>query len=286
MSTPTNENATPGSLKAKYVIDGHDGVEYLIFHYEHPSKGEFIVYLDNELDLEWECDNKFDAFIDAGPIKAALRNTLNTIAQLEPIAHNWPGDLKLSAKRLLGEAIVSELEGDAVGAKTALTNAQAFFKSKGRQVSRYWTLQASLATGGVMAVVATAEVLFRTKLVEALGQGPFILSLCFCAGCIGAVLFLLLRLGRQPHVDSTAERHLHYLEGAARVIGGGIAGILVGGMVKLGLILPIFGKAGEETLAMCAAAMVAGASEHLAAGIITKVETSEPPQEENPNAPN
>ncbi|HZR19103.1 MAG TPA: hypothetical protein VFE51_17580 [Verrucomicrobiae bacterium] len=284
MSEPNNEKAKPGSLKAKYVINGHDGVKHLIFHHESSSNGEFIVFVDKELDLDWECDDNFDAFIDTGPIKPALRKTLNAIAQLEPIAHNWPDDLKLSAKRLLGEAIVSELEGDAIGASAALANAQTFFKSKGRQVSRYWTLRASLVTGGIMAIIAILAVLSRNKLAEALGQVPFLLLLCFCAGCIGAVLFLVLRLGRQPHVDSTAERHLHYLEGAARIIGGGIAGMLVGCLVKLGLILPIFAKAGEETLAMCAAAMVAGASEHLAAGIITKVENNEPPKKEKANA--
>ncbi len=215
-----------------------------------------------------------------------MRKTLNAIALLEPIAHNWPDDLKLSAKRLLGEAIVSELEGDGVGANTAIANAHAYFKHKSTQVSRYWTLQACLATGGLMALLGIIAALLRIRLGEALGQLPFLLALCFCAGCIGAVLFVVLRLGKQPHVDSTAERHLHYMEGAARIIGGGIAGILVGGMVKLGLVLPIFGKAGEETLAMCAAAMLAGASEHLAVGIITKVESNDITNKETQNGNN
>jgi hypothetical protein len=45
-------------------------------------------------------------------------------------------------------------------------------------------------------------------------------------------------------------------------------------MVKLVLVLPIFKEVGTETLAMCAAAMIAGASERLAAGIIIKVENN------------
>ena len=102
--------------------------------------------------------------------------------------------------------------------------------------------------------------------------------MCFLLGCIGAVLFVVLKFGKQPNADSTAERHLHYLEGVARIVGGGIAGILVGGMVKLGLILPIFSQPGTESMSMCMAAMVAGASERLAAGIITKVENQEPQQ--------
>jgi hypothetical protein len=205
---------------------------------------------------------------------------------LEPIAQNWPDDLKLAAKRLLGEAIVSVLEGDTAGAESAVANAQRYLKNKSKQVSRYWTLQACLVTGGLAALAGIDEAIARTQIIGYIGRTPFLLSLCFCAGCIGAVLFVVLRFGKQPNVDSTAERHLHYLEGIARIVGGGIAGILVGGMVKLGLILPIFGQSGMESLAMCAAAMLAGASERLAAGIITKVENNEPLKQENPNADN
>lgn len=272
------------SLKAKYVLNGHDGIKHLIHHREHPVNGEFVVFIDKELDLDWECDDKFSKFIDAIPTKAGLRKTLNSVAMLEPIAQNWPDDLKLSAKRLLGEAIVSALEGDSTGAEIAITNASDFLKRKGKQVSRFWILKACLVTGAIAVIAGTVDAIARNQVVGFIGQTPFLLSLCFFAGCIGAVLFVVLRLGKQPNVDSTAERHLHYLEGIARIIGGGVAGVLIGGMVKLGLILPIFGKISMETLAMCVAAMIAGASERLAAGIITKVENNEALNQENENA--
>jgi hypothetical protein len=286
MSESKSECQKSSALEAKYVLNGHDGVRHLIYHHEHASNGEFIVFIDKELDLDWECDDKFDAFIDAGPLKVALRKTLNSVALLEPTAQNWPDDLKLAAKRLLGESIVSVLEDDTPGAESAIANAQDYLKRKSKQVSRYWMLQACLVAGGLAALVGIVEALARTRFSESIGRTPFLLSLCFCAGCIGAVLFVVLRLGKQPNVDSTAERHLHYLEGLARVVGGGIAGVLVGGMVKLGLILPVFGQSGTESLAMCAAAMLAGASERLAAGIITKVENNEPLKQEDPNANN
>lgn len=272
----------PNSLKDKYVLNGHDGIKYLIHHHDHPSNGEYVVFVDKEFDLDWESDDKFDTFIDtSGTLKTDLRKTLNSVALLEPIAQNWPEDLKLAAKRLLGEAIVSVLEGDNAGANTTLINAKAFLKQKSKQVSRFWTLKSCLMTGGVATVIGTVEMLARNTAIDWLGKTPFLLSLCFCAGCIGALLFVVLKLGKQPNVDSTAERHLHYLEGIARIVGGGIAGVLVGGMVKLGLVLPIFGQAGMESMAMCTAAMIAGASERLAAGIITKVENNEKPQPEN-----
>jgi hypothetical protein len=284
MSEPKNETQKPGSLESKYVLNGNDGMKHLIHHREHPVNGEFIVFIDKELDLDWECDDKFDAFIDVGLMKTGLRKTLNSVAMLEPIAQNWPDDLKLSAKRLLGEAIVSALEGDSIGAETAIANAGVFLTRKSKQVSRFWTLKSCLVAGGVATVIGAAEAIARNQVAGFIGRTAFLLSLCFFAGCIGAVLFVVLKLGKQPNVDSTAERHLHYLEGIARIVGGGIAGVLVGGMVKLGLILPVFGQTGMESLAMCAAAMLAGASERFAAGIITSVENNNNNQKEKTDA--
>jgi hypothetical protein len=287
MSESNTENQKVGSLREKYVIHGHDGVRHLIYHHEHPTNGEFIVFLDKQLDVDWETDDKFDQYIDAtGTMKADLRKILHLVALLEPVAQNWPDDLKLSAKRMLGEAIVSVLEGDTDVAAKAVKSAKDFMMIKSKQVSRFWTLKACLFTGAVAAVLGTVVVVFRNQIIGFIGQTQFLLSLCFFAGCIGALLFVVLKLGKQPNADSTAERHLHYLEGVARIVGGGIAGVLIGGMVKLGLILPVFSQAGMETLAMCIAAMLAGASERLAAGIITKVENNEPLKQENSNADN
>jgi hypothetical protein len=266
------------------IFDGEKtDVLFLISHRTDDVEGEMYVYVDPDVDLEWGCDDKFDKRL-SDKTNQIIRRADNEIALLEPIAHNWPDDLKLAAKRLLGEAIVSALEGDETGAVAAIAQAKEFLKRKSKQVSRYWTLKACLITGGVVAVIGGVAAMARNPIIQSVGRTPFLLSMCFCAGCIGAVLFVVLKLGRQPNVDSTAEQHLHYLEGIARIVGGGIAGVLVGGMVKLGLILPIFSQAGMESLAMCAAAMIAGASERLAAGIITKVENNEPPKQENENA--
>jgi len=262
----------------KYTFDGEQmEVLYLICHLDDEKKGELYVYVDPVIDLEWGCNDTFDRAINA-TVRQNIRRVSNEIALLEPIAHNWPDDLKLATKRLLGEAIVSAAEGDNEGALGAIAKAKDFIKDKSKQVSRYWTLFACLITGAVAAVIAIIETITRYSIIANVGRTPFLISMCFLLGCIGAVLFVVLKFGKQPNADSTAERHLHYLEGVARIVGGGIAGILVGGMVKLGLILPIFSQPGTESMSMCMAAMVAGASERLAAGIITKVENQEPQQ--------
>ena len=267
------------------VLKGReDDVKYLIYYNLNNEEGEAVIFVDTELDLDWELSGKLSEIVDQEPFRKPFTAIVGKIAALEPIAHNWPCDLKLTSKRLLGEALASILRKDIEGANAAIDHAQQYIKAKSRQVSRYWTLKACLIAGSLSAVAGVLDVLARDLITERIGPTAFLLSLCFWSGCIGALLFVVLRLGGTQKVDSTAEKHLHYLEAVARIVGGGIAGILVGGMVKLGLFLSLFGQTGKETLAMCTAAMIAGASERLAAGIVTKVENHEISKEENADA--
>jgi hypothetical protein len=277
-----HDNKKP-ETKANPLLDAAaKNIKHLVFQRNHPTDGEVLVYVDQELDLEWECDDIAEAVLQCS--EADIGRIQNGIASLEHFAHNWPTDLKLSTKRMLGEAIARVLQKDFAGADQALKQAKEFVKAKSQQVSRYWTLQACIASGAVAAIMGLIEIGFRPAFESALSRSPYLLSLCFWAGCLGALLFIILNLGKGPKVDSTAERHLHYLEGISRVVAGGIAGVLVGAMIKLGLFLPVFSKAGMESLAMCAAAMIAGASEKLAAGIITSAENNKMNQKEKSDA--
>jgi hypothetical protein len=258
-------------MKAKYALENPGlHIEHLIYHCDDSEDGEILVYVDKKLDLDWECDDKAQKGADP-----AVGSIWNGVSRLEPITDKWPRDLKRNAKRLLGEAVARVLRKDVVAADVALVNAREFIMAKSRQVSRYWTLQACLVSGAVACVAGLTGARFEAPIVSAISRTPYLLCLCFSAGCAGALLSVILRLGKQPRVDSTAERHLHYIEGVSRIAAGGIAGILVGAMVKLQLFFPVFANAGVQTLAMCTAAMIAGASERLAAGIVTKVENQE-----------
>lgn len=271
-------------FKGKNVLVGREAdVFYLIHHSEQDEEGEWVVYIDQELDLDFEWAGAIEDELKARPRRELLGEIVSGIAGIEPVAHNWPDDLKLQSKRSMGEAMVSVFRDDPKAARIALAQARAFIATKSQQVSRFWILRVSLLLGAVAALAGAAELASRSKTIATIGPMAYLITLCFWAGCVGAVLFIVLRLGSQPVVDSTAERHLHYLEGFARVVGGGLAGVLVGVMVKLGLVLPLFAKLDQQTLAMCAAAMIAGASERLAAGIVTKVENGELKKKERAN---
>lgn len=275
---PNNPTKRPDRL----LDAAKDNVKYLIFHRNNWKDGETLVYIDKQIDLEWECDDEAD--LKLNQIEEDVGRITNGVALLEPIAHSWPEDLKLSTKRVLGEPIARILQQDVDGAKEGLAEAKRFVRNRSRQVSRYWTLQACLAAGGIAAVCGAVEVGLRQWFECALHQAAYLLSLCFWAGSIGALLFVILKIGKQQKVDSTAEKHLHYIEGIARIVAGGISGVFIGAMIKMGLVLSVLSQSGMQTLAMCAGAMIAGASERFAAGIITSVETNNTNEKENQNA--
>ena len=263
-------------FQGRAVLKGReDDLEYLIYHSDDEKEGEIVVFVDVELDVDWEVDGAISALLDQDPLRGSLAKTLVEIAILEPMAHNWPSDLKLTSKRLLGEALACVLRKDIPGSEVAIANAHKYMHSKSRQVSRFWILQSCFVAGVIALLACLISILAKQCLVDWLGHTPYAMMLCFWIGCVGALLFVVMRFGKTPRVDSTAEKHLHHLEGLARIVGGGIAGILAGSMVKLGLIFPLFSHVNKEMVAMCAIAMIAGASERLAAGIVTKVENGE-----------
>lgn len=283
MNAPSDAAKGPKPFKGKNILkDGE--AKYLIYYSDDNKDGEVGVYVDSELDLDWEADDKYTELFDHAAFKDTVSEVLTGMAELEPIAHSWPADLKLMAKRVLGEALACAFRKDKKGAHRALRRASMFFATKSRQVSRYWTLQSCLTVGAIAVLFGIVDIAARDFVISLFGRTTYLLSLCFWAGCAGSVLFVGLRLGREQRVDSTAERHLHYLEGCARIVCGGISGVLVGSMVHLGLVLPVFGKSDKEVLAMCAAAMIAGASERLVAGVVTSVESGKSKAKESPNA--
>jgi hypothetical protein len=277
-------NQNGSQARPNVLLGNAKDYQHLVFHRNNATDGETIVYVDKVCDLEWECDDQAETTLK--DIREGLGRIQNGIASLEPIAHNWPPDLKLSTKRVLGEAIARVLQRDVAGADAALLHAKQFVKNKSQQVSRYWTLQACLAAGGIALVSGVIEIGLRQWFEIALKHVPYLLSLCFWSGCVGALLFVILKIGGERKVDSTAEQRLHYIEGISRIVAGGLSGVFVGSMIKLGLVLSIFTQTGMEALAMCAGAMIAGASERFAAGIITSVEVNNLNKQEDKNATN
>ncbi len=250
-------------------------VKHLVYFRDHPDDGAYIVFVDYEGDLDWRRDDKAEAFTKNGQYDCHVSEVQNEVSALEPLVRNWPKDVKFSAKRILGEALARVFRCDRDNALQALAKAKKFITNKSREVSRYWTLQACTGAAALAAVFGVVAVWQSATLTAAFGQTPYLLFLAACAGAIGALLSVILRLGKLSF-DASAERRLHFAEGVTRILAGGISGILVGALVKLGVFLPVFSQSGLTITAVCAAALIAGASERLAPTIIAKAESTDP----------
>ena len=250
-------------------------VKYLVYFNDEPEEGAFIVFLDWSIDLDWQRDDKAANYASEKGFECHVPKILNAASTLEPSVTNWPKDLKISAKRILGEAIARAFSGEHVAAQEAIENAKQFIADKSREVSRFWTLQACTVSAAFACIFGVTAIWQSTKLINVFGRTPYLLFLAACAGAIGALLSVIFRLGTFS-LDSSAEQRLHYAEGLTRIIAGSISGVLVGALVKLGVFLPIFSKADMTTTAICSAALIAGASERLVPNIISKVESNDP----------
>lgn len=258
------ESTTADDTVEPYLLLWPDlKIKHLIRWSNSSNADAFIVFIDDVCDLDWRHKGSLDL--------TCACEIWNEVSAQEPWVQNWPADLKLSAKRALGEAVARALEGAEDSALKALKYAKLFIARKSREVSRYWTLQACAGGTSFAFLVAVAAVAMRDVVKDSFGVTAFVLLLAGCSGALGSLLSIILRLGR-VNLDARAERRLHYAEGLARVTAGCISGALVGGLIKIGLLLPVFSQTGALTTAVCCAAMIAGASERLVPSIIAKVE--------------
>lgn len=264
---------TDPQKKNESLYDKRKGeISFLVYHKddeENLSEGEILVYLDKKLEIWWETSLK-KTIAEQDAIMARVRNRVGT---LEPIVYQWPNEIKFACHRLLAEAYVNALLGKEDLANESLEFATAFINERVSIVSRFWTIRAVLV-GGLVALILTAlSIWCRNGLMSSLSIIAFRLWMCFLSGNVGAVMFVLLGLGTIQKPEAKAESKLHSWEAAARMIGGGLGGVLAGTIVELGLIAPFLSSTGSKTVSMCAFAFVAGASERLASGIITQIES-------------
>lgn len=249
-------------------------VKHLVYFRDHPEVGAYIVFIDHVDDLDWRRDDKAEEFTKSANYDCHVSELQSEVSALEPLVKNWPTDVKCSAKRILGEALATVFGCDRDNAWRAIKKAKQFIRDKGREVSRYWTLKACTAAAGIAGTAGLLAVWQSAALTRTFGHTAYLLFLAAAAGAVGALLSVILRLGNLIF-DTSAEKRLHYAEGVTRIIAGAISGALVGALVKIGVFLPVFTQTEHLTTAICAAALIAGASERMVPTIIAKLETTE-----------
>ena len=240
-------------------------IKHLVFVNEN-----FIVYVDEEYDVDWRTTPEYDA--NSPKERSTHNEILNLAAAIEttPCQYLEPATT-LSFKRLVAEGIARALLEDYGNAKRILAKAETFVTLRSQEKSRYWYLTASGWAGALGGFVGLLLWIYRVPARELLGPVVFDGLLACAAGTLGATLSIITRMGK-VQLDCLSGRPLHYMEGASRVVAGGLSGVLVYLALLSGQLLPVILKAGDPQVAVLFAAFVAGASERWAPSIVSRVE--------------
>jgi hypothetical protein len=241
-------------------------------HYLILKTDEFIVFLDSDLDVDWQTSAKYD---EAGPQDPGEHNAiLNRVAALECIPNDHhKTSIRQNFKRMLGEGVARSLDHDYDGAKKILDQAQAYIADRNVETARYWQLSTACALGVAVGLLGIGLWAFRAFLTHAWSELPYFIVMAGVAGSLGAVLSMIFRMGHS-FPTSEAPKTLHILEAASRVFAGCLSGALIAAAVAVGLILPVFKETGQAHIAMLIAGMASGASERWAPSLIGRLESS------------
>lgn len=231
---------------------------------------EFIVFIDNDNDLDWITTEEYDAKGHQSSEKH--HETLNMVALLEckPIVQLSENDI-VNFKRLLGEALARSLKHDYKKASIILVHAENFLVDRGKELSRKWYLNRAGLTSLIMSAIGVILWIFRAISVNVLGESAFLISLSMVSGAIGALLSIIFRMGNES-IDCLAGKELHELESMYRIIAGMLSAFLASLLLRSEIFLPVFSKTNHVALSMIAIGFIAGMSERFAPSILAKLE--------------
>lgn len=242
-------------------------IKYLVV-----AADNYIVFLDNENDLDYQTNDAFDAEPLRVEQRAELNQVKNSIAKAECIPTNQLEERTvINFKRQLGEALVRAFEKDYENARHMVEIAEEYVSNRNIEQSRYMYLTSSGTTALIFLLMGFLLWLLRDFASHYIGKEILFVILAFHAGAFGALLSVILRMGK-TNLDYHASRSLHNLEGASRIFAGMISGLLVGLSIKAGILFPIFEKAESTHWAMILGGVLAGASERFAPSIIKKLD--------------
>ncbi|MCX6168665.1 MAG: hypothetical protein NTX65_04975 [Ignavibacteriales bacterium] len=242
-------------------------IEYLVYETD-----EFIVWIDKVIDIDWSHNDDYDE--KWNPDEEKQNMVFNYVTKLECIPNDHlTKNIRINFKRMIGEAIVRNLKTDYENAMQMAKNAEEFITNRNNEQSRLWFLKASGGTALIVTVLGSILWLTKYFLKPMLGETTFFLLIAGSCGALGALLSVIMRLGK-TNLNPAAGKDLHFYEGGSRIIAGCISAIIIALCVKLQLLVPIFSNINNTQVAMVLAGVIAGASERWVPSLIAKVESN------------
>jgi hypothetical protein len=237
------------------------------------STAKFIVFLDNDLDVDWASSSAYDEN-ERSDDKRERGEILIRAAAVECIPNDHQKEnIRLNFKRMVGEGVARALEHEYDIGRKIVEQARQYIEARNVEKARYWQLCTACVLGVMLGLCGLALWWFRAFPIRAWGEPAYFLFMAGVAGSIGAVLSMIFRMGH-TFPTSEAPRALHILEAASRVLAGYFSGLLAAGSVQVGLILSVASGNGQMHATMLVVAFASGASERFAPSIIARLETS------------
>jgi hypothetical protein len=173
----------------------------------------FIVYLDQDLSVQWAFTNKY------GVLPTAYGDIVSKVSYLEALPEpTLTGKYRQTFQIFLAEVLkyVLETKDHAGRAYALLDRAENYYIARNRELARVWYLKA--------ATVGLAGVLAATFLTMSI-YGRSLYLLCAIAGALGAWVSVLLP--NKTMLDAQAGRSVIGFEGVACILLGTFAALFL-----------------------------------------------------------
>lgn len=249
----------------------HHSVGFLI-----RATKDYVVHIDKDGKLDWETTPDFDGEIKKRPDeqKSMLGAVIGEICLAESIPlRDFSDEVKHHYLKLLGEALVHWISGDAGLSHKMVEGALAYLRERSAETSRRWYLSAGITSAGLFCIVGILAWLCRIQMIDILDLNGFMLLLATCSGAIGAMFSIIVRSGNLTF-NASAGRRLHYLEASSRITAGAISAVIAYLAVKSEFILGAILHSTENSMLLFLATLAAGTGERFASSIISKFDES------------
>jgi hypothetical protein len=146
-----------------------------------------IVYLDEKLYVEWHYNI---------PDLKGSGAVFNRISLLESIPmQHLSADNQVAFRRMVGEALARCLsQRDLSAANQILDNAEKFINARNSEIARRWQLSAAVVVCTIAFFAGAILWITRVLAISVLGSVAFGAVMGSCAGAVGAMTSLLLRI--------------------------------------------------------------------------------------------
>jgi len=244
-------------------------IKYLVY-----SCKDFIVFIDNENDVDWETTDEYEIYLNkklGHKNMGQFNNIINraTLIECTPCDH-LKSRILINFKRMIGDAIARNLDLDYKNAEKILDGSVDYIRKRNIEESRRWILTSSGLTGILFGISGVILWLIRIYVIAEIGQTAFNIFISLSAGSLGALLSVIMRTGN-IELDCSAGKTLHYIEGIFRIISGMISALIVDLAIISGYFLGPLYKAGDGIVSLILFGFIAGWSERFAPSIISSI---------------